>query len=101
MTGLTSLEDRCTRGDLIKVFKMIKGINKVDCNKFFKLDENSRTRGHKYKIVKIRSRLNIRKNYFSQRVVSEWKKLPAAVVEAETVNSFKNRYDKFMSEKSR
>ena len=97
VAGLTSLEDRHTRGDLIEVFKMIKGISKVDYKKFFMLDDNSRTRGHKYKLVKNRSRLDIRKNFFSQRVVSEWNKLPTLVVEPETLNSFKNRYDAYIA----
>ena len=32
---------------------------------------------------------------FSQRVVQEWNKLPQDVVEATSVNQFKNRLDKF------
>ena len=69
--NLISLEDRRTRGDLIQVFKLVKGIDKVDCGTFFKLANSSRTRGHKFKIVKVRSRLEIRKHFFSQRVVNE------------------------------
>ena len=83
------------RGDLIQVFKLIKGIDRVDYNKFFQLVDNSRTRGHRFKIVKVRSRLDIRNKSFSQRVVNSWNLLPADIVEAETVNSFKNRLDKF------
>ena len=49
---------------------------------------------HKLKIVKNRSRLNIRNNFFSQRVVNDWNALPVIVVESESVNSFKNNYDK-------
>jgi len=94
-TGLTSLEDRRTRGDLIEVFKMIKGITKVDYKLFFTQQENGRTRGHNHKLVKARSRSEVRKNCFSQRVVDVWNKLPACVVEAESVNCFKNRYDKY------
>jgi len=93
-TGLTTLEDRRNRGDLIEVFKTLKGFNRVDYRQFFKLVEHSRTRGHSFKLVKSRSRLEIRKNFFSQRVVNSWNNLPESVVEAETVNSFKNRYDK-------
>jgi ribonuclease P/MRP protein subunit RPP40 len=93
--GLTTLEKRRERGDLIQVFKIIKGFDKVDCNKFFQLAVNSRTRGHKYKIVKVRSRLDIRSKFFSQRVVNSWNHLPAHVVEADSVNSFKNRLDIF------
>jgi hypothetical protein len=99
ITGLTTLEDRRSRGDLIEVFKMIKGFSRLDYKAFFTLDENSRTRGHNYKIVKDRSRLDIRKYCFSQRIVNEWNGLPASVVAAESVNSFKNRYDSYVSEK--
>lgn len=94
-TGLTTLEVRRDRGDLIELFKLIKGIDKVDYKKFFQLANNDRTRGHKYKIVKLRSRLEIRKHFFSQRVVNNWNSLPSYVVEAESVNSFKNRIDKY------
>ena len=93
-TGLTTLEDRRTRGDMIEVFKMLKGISKVDSSRWFRLAENSRTRGHSFKLVKCRSRLDVRKNFFSQRVVNTWNSLPAVVVEADSVNSFKNKYDK-------
>ena len=93
--NLTSLEDRRIRGDLIQVFKLIKGIDNVDYRTLFKLADCSRTRGHKFKIVKVRSRLEIRNNFFSVRVVNEWNKLPSLVVEAESVNCFKNRLDKY------
>ena len=97
-TGLTTLEERRTRGDLIEVFKMIKGLNKADYRRFFTIVHHSRTRGHRFKIVKNRSRLNIRKNFFSQRVVNEWNALPEIVVESQSVNSFKNSYDKYVRE---
>ena len=96
-TGLITLKERRTRGDLIEVFKMIKGLNKADYTRFFTLEANNRTRGHRFKIVKNRTRLEIRKNFFSQRIVNEWNALPALVVEAESVNIFKNRYDRHKS----
>ena len=34
-TGLTTSEERRSRGDLIEVFKMIKGLNKSDYTRFF------------------------------------------------------------------
>ena len=50
--------------DLIEVFEMIKGISKVEYEPFFKLEQiGTRTRGHNYKLVKNRARLDIRKNY--------------------------------------
>ena len=97
ITGLSTLEDRRNRGDLIEVFKILRGFSKVDYRHFFQLVDNSKTRGNKYKLVKSRSRLDIRKHFFSQRVVNEWNKLPDSVVEAESVNSFKNKYDSYVS----
>ena len=46
------------------------------------------------KLKKERSRLNIRKYFFSQRVVNGWNSLPEEVVTAHTVNGFKNAYDR-------
>ena len=39
------------------------------------------------------SRLDIRKNCFSQRVVEPWNSLPSVVKNATSVNNFKNLYD--------
>ena len=69
VTGLISWEDRRTRGDLIEVFKMVKGISKMDYKSFFKLDETRRTRCHIFKLIKDISRLHIRKHYFSQSIL--------------------------------
>ena len=52
VTGLTTSEDRRIRGDMIEVFKMLKGISKVDSSRWFCLADNSRTRGHRFKLVK-------------------------------------------------
>jgi ribosome-associated toxin RatA of RatAB toxin-antitoxin module len=82
---------------LIQVFKLIKGIDNIDYKSFFQLAKNSRTRGHKYKIIKASSRLDIRKYFFSQRVVNVWNELPVNVVEAESLNCFKNRLDNYWS----
>ena len=57
------MEAKRTRGDLIEVFKIVKSFSKVDCKHFLKLADNSKTRGNKYKLVKSRSRLDIRKNF--------------------------------------
>ena len=44
-TGLTTLSERRIRGDMIEVFKILKGFSKVNYNTWFKLSVNSRTRG--------------------------------------------------------
>jgi hypothetical protein len=94
ITGLASLEDRRVRGDMIEVYKTITGKNKTGSLNFFKLQGNNRTRGHSLKLEKSRSRLDIRKNLFSQRVINNWNALPQEVAESASVNTFKNLYDK-------
>jgi len=94
-TGLISMEKRRVRGDLIEAYKILKGKDQVNYKNFFEIQSSSRTRGHNCRIVKQRSHLDIRKYFFSQRVVNAWNKLPQVVVDAESVNSFKNKLDKF------
>ena len=50
------------------------------------------------KLNKERSKLELRRNFFSQRVVSYWNNLPSDVVNVETVNNFKNAYDRSRKE---
>ena len=50
---LPSLEERRIRGDLIEAFKLLKGIANLDYSLFFKLSEDSKVRGHTYKLLKI------------------------------------------------
>ena len=94
-TSLISLEKRRIRGDLIQVFKIMKGIDKIDYKKFFEVSTSGRTRGHSLKLLKKRSNGELRRNFFSQRVVDVWNGLPQYVVDADSVNCFKNRLDKF------
>ena len=46
LTGLPSLSSRRIRGDLIEVFKLIKGFDKVDYNKFFQIKRDNNLRWH-------------------------------------------------------
>ena len=90
---LMSLESRRRRYDLIETFKIMKQIYTMDKEKLFKFQENQ-TRGHKYKIYKKQTRLNIRKYFFSVRVVNDWNKLPKEAVEAKDINKFKKAIDR-------
>ena len=87
-TGLIKLENRRRRGDLIEVFKIVKGLVNVAPDTFFHMS-NRQSRGHRFKLEKPRARLEIREHCFSHRVVDAWNCLPAHVVESVTVNQFK------------
>jgi len=45
------------------------------------------TRGHEFRFRKIRARYDLRKYFFTNRVVNNWNSLPSHVVHAHTVNS--------------
>ena len=70
-----------------------------DPEQFFKkADKAHNLRGHALKLYTERSRLNTRKYFFSQRVVAEWNRLPQYVVDAPSINAFKNRLDSHWSD---
>ena len=93
---LPTLKHRRRRGDLIEVYKMTTGLYDLTAIPAFeKVTDNGYTRGHCYKMRRPQSRTNIGQNRFTSRVVSDWNALPDEVVESPTINTFKNRLDKF------
>ena len=112
--GLTTLEERRKRGDVIQAFKTIKGFSRVDKDKWFTFEaENARpTRSNtmmteegerrKQFVMKSESaRLETRKNSYRIRVAKEWNEMPEWVKEKDSVNAFKNAYDKWNNNLSR
>jgi len=68
--GIPSLELRCKRGDLIETYKILTGKEDIDRDQLFQLTPNIHcTRGHQLKLFKKPCRINVRKFFFSQRVV--------------------------------
>ena len=56
------------------------------------------TRGNNYKLLNHSFHYDLRKHYFSARIINNiWNSLPNIVVNASTVNTFKARMDKFWS----
>jgi ribonuclease P/MRP protein subunit RPP40 len=98
---LPTLSYRRVRGDMIEVYKMLTGIydtNATSCLKLWKdMAPRQGTRGHEFKLFPSPAKTSLGQNSFSVRVVKLWNSLPSTLVNAKTVNSFKNRLDRFWS----
>ena len=51
-TGLYTLERRRLRGDMIEMFKIMKGIDKLSADELFNRVDSDRTRGHSLRVKK-------------------------------------------------
>ena len=97
--GLWTLEERRNMADLILLYKMMNGLAAPAFDQFFEISEEKRTRGHSRKLVKNRCRLDLRKQFFSERVVSTWNGLGEDVVSAGSVNIFKKKLQREVENK--
>jgi len=89
------LERRRIKGDLTETFKILTDIEKVNKEQFFEFsDTGYHLRRHSRRLSVNRCRLDSRKYFFSNRVVRHWNGLTQQIVNAQSVNAFKNRLDR-------
>ncbi len=94
--NLPSLAFRRIRGDMIETFKYCHQMYEVvkkpfELRKEFNVQTVTRDNG--FKIRKEKYKSDIRGHFFGNRVVNLWNSLPFEIVNAPSVNAFKNRLD--------
>ena len=93
--NLFDLKTRRLRGQLIETFKILKGITNVDYNNLFTLSTNQ-TRNNGYKLELKRYNTTLCGNYFTYKIANTWNRLPADLVNSNTVEEFKRKLDKII-----
>jgi hypothetical protein len=90
--NLTTLKQRRIRGDLIETYKILTGKEDMAANQFFCLNSSGHDcRGHTLKLYHPSIRTQLRQNFFSVRVIPHWNALLQHVIDAPSINSFKQR----------
>jgi len=95
--GLFSLEKRRLRGHLLAAFQYLKGACKRDGDRLFSKACCDTTKSNGFKPREGRFTLDIRRKFFTMRVVKHWHRLPRGVVDAPSMETFKARLDVALS----
>ena len=89
--GLITFEQRGERGDMIEVYKILKGLTKIDSALFWEVTEACNG-ARLVKSMAVNGRRQ-RKNFFSYRVIQKWNLLPVDIRKAPSLNSFETKLD--------
>jgi hypothetical protein len=100
--GLTTLEERRHQTDMLQTFKIMRGFDNVDSATWFqRVDTSVRTTRSAADPLNLRAqpaRLDIRRNFFSNRVIEPWNLVPSELKNARTVGYFKRAYKRHRME---
>jgi ribonucleases P/MRP protein subunit RPP40 len=95
--GLETLETRRKQQDLMQTYKLVQGIEKINRVQLLRHVNRGRTRQDADPLDKKQEkfRLEIRKNFYTQRIVKDWKELPKKVKNARPIAGFNAAYKIF------
>ena len=100
--GMLSLQQRRILSDMVQVYKIIHGLDRVDKNTWFDLAGDSdvritRATSDPLNILPRHARNEVRKNFFSVRVANTWNSVPADIKRAPSVSSFRRSINNLLS----
>jgi len=95
--GLFSLEKRRLQGDLTAAIQYLKGAYKKAAEGLFTSACSDRTSGNGFKRKEGRFRLDIRRKFFTLRVVRHWHRLPREAADAPILAASRARLDGALS----
>ena len=88
-----SVEKRRLWGDLMAVYSFLMGGSGGGRADLLSLGTSGRTRGNGMKLHEGKFRLDIRRRFFTEKVVGHWNRLPREVVMAPSLSEFKEGLD--------
>ena len=83
--------DRRDRGDMIMTCNIINHRVEMD-TRFMKMNTESRTRGHTMKLKISRSKIEIRRNFFTNRITKRGNGLSQQITNSKAIDAFKRAY---------
>ena len=94
---LTTLRVRRLRGDLIEMYKLFHGYYDFDPLTIFEPKQECRTRANHHLCLEVQiTRLEVVRRSFKHRVVKYWNRLTEDIVNANSLNVFKNKLDEYL-----